>query len=146
MNLLQQFVNFLLNQKPRRSLLTVKNYKADVGQFISWFENEFKSSFNPSAITMQILETYKKTRNLSENSINRHTSSLRKFFSFLKTQKIIAFDLFPAPSYKEEIEADPWMIRNFKNFLYECKKSNLTIKNYINDVKSFFLWLYRHTN
>jgi len=141
MNLSQQFVEFLLNQKPKRSLLTVKNYKADIGQFISWFEKECKFPFDPTKVTLQIFQKYKQERGLSESSMERHTSSLRKFFNFLKAQGIIIFDLFPVPDYKEKIEADPWMIRSFKNFLKESKKTNLTIKNYINDVKSFFAWL-----
>ncbi len=143
MNLLEQFVLFLVSKKNKPSLLTIKNYKADVGQFINWFENEFKSPLNPSAITLQILEQYKKTRNLSPSSIQRHLSSLRKFFIFLKTRGIISYDLLEkrTVSAQAQAEADPWMLRNFKSFLYESKKSNLTIKNYINDIKSFFAWL-----
>lgn len=140
MNLLQLFVNFLVSQKNKPSFLTVKNYKADIGQFINWFEREFNSSFDPSKITPQILELYKKTRILSLSSIQRHTSSLRKFFSFLKITGVINFELFPVQSNRDK-KPDPWMLRNFKNHLYEYKKSNLTIKNYINDIKGFFVWL-----
>lgn len=143
MNLLQQFVDFLLNQKNKPSLLTVKNYKADAGQFINWFEKKFNLPLNPSSVTTQTLCDYKKTRNLSESSIKRHICSLRKFFNFLKMQGVIFQDplerkTVPAESLAKE---DPWMIKNFKSFLYEYKKSNLTIKNYINDLKGFFLWL-----
>ena len=141
MNLLLQFVNFLEDQKDKPSFLTIKNYKADIGQFINWFEKEFDSLFDPSKITLQILEQYKKTRTLSPSSIQRHVSSLRKFFHFLKTTDVINFELFPFQDNKGKIEPDPWMLRNFKSYLYEYKKSNLTIKNYINDMKSFFLWL-----
>lgn len=143
MNLLQQFVDFLINQRPKRSLLTVKNYKADIWQFINWFEKEFKSPFDPSKVTLQTLQAYKNTRSLSASSMERHTSSLRKFFSFLITNKIISQNplekiIVPAEA---QVKEDPWMLRNFKSFLYEYKKSNLTIKNYINDIKNFFTWL-----
>src|SRR3989344_4309355 len=143
MSLLQQFVNFLVNKKPKRSLLTVKNYKADVGQFIAWFEKEFNLPFDPLKVTLQIFEKYKKARNLSESSMRRHTSSLRNFFNFLKAQKMIALNPLEKLTASAETLAkeDPWMIRNFKNFLYEYKKSNLTIKNYINDLRGFFTWL-----
>ncbi len=143
MSLLQRFVNFLLDQKPKPSLLTVKNYKADIGQFISWFEKELNSIFDPSKVTLQIFEIYKNTRGLSEKSIQRHISSLRKFFEFLKLEKMI----FQNPLEKLTVSAealakeDPWMLRNFKSFLYEYKKSKLTMKNYISDVKNFFAWL-----
>ena len=140
MNFLEQFVDFLTDQKDKLSFLTVKNYKADIGQFINWFEKQFKLAFDPSKITQQILEQYKKTRNLSPSSIQRHVSSLRKFFSFLKTTGVINFELFPVQDNKDKIEPDPWMLRNFKSYLYEYKKSNLTIKNYINDIRGFFVW------
>lgn len=140
MNLLEQFVDFLANQKDKPSFLTVKNYKADIGQFISWFEKKLNLPFNPSKITPQILEQYKKSRNLSSTSIERHISSLRKFSTFLKIKGLIGFDLFAVQTI-EKILPDPWQLKSFKNFLYEYKKSNLTIKNYINDIKSFFRWL-----
>src|SRR3989338_5163342 len=143
MSLLQQFVNFLVNKKPKRSLLTVKNYKADVGQFIAWFEKEFNLSFDPLKVTLQIFEKYRKARNLSESSMRRHTSSLRNFFNFLKAQTTIPKTPLEKLTASAETLAkeDPWMIRNFKNFLYEYKKPNLTIKNYINDLRGFFTWL-----
>ncbi len=143
MNLLSQFIIFLNNQKKKPSFLTVKNYKADIGQFTSWFEKEFKITFDPSKVTLQTLEQYKKARNLSPASLERHMSSLRKFFSFLSIEKIINQDPLARRTLSAEAsaKADPWMIRNFKSFLYENKKSNLTIKNYINDIKSFFKWL-----
>ena len=143
MNLLQQFVNFLKNQKDKPSFSTLKNYKADIGQFINWFEKEFSSSFDPSKTTLPILEQYKKARTLSPKSIQRHVSSLRKFFNFLKLEGIISADLLEKKAASAQARAleDPWMLRNFKSYLYEYKKSNLTIKNYINDIRSFFAWL-----
>ncbi|MDP2585607.1 MAG: site-specific integrase, partial [Candidatus Levybacteria bacterium] len=120
----------------------MKNYKADVGQFIAWFEKEFKLPFDPLKITLQIFEKYKQARSLSESSMLRHTSSLRKFFSFLMLEEIIFKNPLEKLTVSAEAltKADPWMIRNFKNFLYEYKKSNLTIKNYINDLRGFFAW------
>jgi site-specific recombinase XerD len=141
MNLLEQFVDFLLNQKNEPSLSTIKNYRADVGQFINWFEQTFHLPFYPSKITSQILYDYKKTRDLSKSSVKRHLSSLRKFFDFLKKRGLIVSEPFPSPDYKSIIDADPLILKNFKNFLYEYKKSPLTIKNYISDIKNFFTWL-----
>jgi len=141
MNLLQQFVDFLETQKDKPSFLTVKNYKADIGQFISWFEEEFKSPFNPSNLNIQIIEQYKKSRNLSSVSTKRHISSLRKFSFFLKEKGLANLNLFAVKPISERTVTDPWMLKNFKSVLYEYKKSNLTIKNYINDIKIFFEWL-----
>lgn len=143
MNLLEQFIFFLQNQKNKPSFLTVKNYKADIGQFINWFERQFELSFGPSKITLQIIEQYKKSRNLSPNSIKRHVSSLHKFFRFLHIRQIISYDPLEKKTVtaQDQMSEDPWRLKNFKNYLYEYRKSNLTIKNYINDIKSFFRWL-----
>lgn len=141
MNLLEQFVDFLKNQKKKPSFTTIKNYKADIAQFVNWFEKEFNSLFDPSKVTSQIIFQYKKSRNLSPNSLQRHISSLRKFFYFLKTTEKINFSFFDIQETSQKIIPDPWMLRNFKSFLYDSSKSNLTIKNYINDIRSFFTWL-----
>jgi site-specific recombinase XerD len=143
MNLLQQFIISLLNQKNTPSLSTLKNYKADIGQFVKWLEGKFGILFNPINITSQILYDYKKSKLLSPASMKRHDSSLRKFFGFLKNEGIIRENLLEKKVMSVEALAreDPWKIKNFKNFLYEGKKSSLTIKNYINDIKNFFLWL-----
>jgi len=60
MNLLQQFSDFLLNQKKKPSLSTVKNYIADVDQFTTWFEKYYNLTFNPSKISRRYCTT---TRN-----------------------------------------------------------------------------------
>ncbi|MBI4096558.1 MAG: site-specific integrase [Candidatus Levybacteria bacterium] len=143
MNLLEQFIIFLQNHKNKPSSLTVKNYKADVAQFISWFEEQFEPPFDPLKITLQIIEQYKKSRKLSPSSIKRHVSSLRKFFCFLHIRGTISYDPLEkkAVSAQDQINEDPWRLKNYKNYLYEYKKSNLTIKNYISDIKNFFRWL-----
>ena len=143
MNLLDRFLIFLRNQKNKPSFSTIKNYKADISQFASWFEKESELPFDPLKITFQIIEQYKKNRNLSSVSVKRHLSSLRKFFNFLKIEGIIPQDPLEKKTVPAEAQAleDPWKLKNFKNFLYEYKKSNLTIKNYINDIRNFFLWL-----
>jgi site-specific recombinase XerD len=142
MSLLQKFVNFLLSQKNKPSRFTVKNYKADISQFIFWFEKEFKIPFDGAKVTSQIINLYKKSRKLSSSSFDRHTSSLRKFFNFLKTENLIIKNPLENVLSPDEAWAlqDPWMIKNFKSFLYDYKKSSLTIKNYINDIKNFSSW------
>ena len=92
MNLLDRFLIFLRNQKNKPSFSTIKNYKADISQFASWFEKESELPFDPLKITFQIIEQYKKNRNLSSVSVKRHLSSLRKFFNFLKIEGIIPQD------------------------------------------------------
>ncbi|MCL4354851.1 site-specific integrase, partial [Patescibacteria group bacterium] len=92
MNLLSQFKNYLFSQKNPPSKLTVKNYAADVNQFIRWFETELGKEFNPQEISPETIEAYKKAKSVSTRSLERHLSSLRKFFQFLRTEGIISSD------------------------------------------------------
>ena len=146
MNLLQPFILFLKSQKKQPSKITVKNYKADVGQFIRWFQESFHKTFNPPEITPHIIEIYKKEKtSLSPKTVKRHMSSLRSFFRFLKLEGLVLKDPFnkslPASPKKEDI----WHIKEFKNYLYVYNASNLTIKNYTNDVLQFLKWAERVT-
>ena len=90
MNLLNEFREYLFSQDNRPSVVTVKNYLSDVNHFIRWFENAF-GSFVPKEVTKQTIETYKTecVSVFSPSSMDRHFSSLRKFFVFLKLEGLI---------------------------------------------------------
>ena len=157
MDLLKRFVSYLTSQKNNYSKATIKNYRADAGQFIRWFEKTFNKLFNTKDITPELIEVYKKSRAqdisqpsrpLSSRSLKRHLSSLRKFFHFLKIEGAISKDpletisnsLKNASSQKDKLH-----LNQFKNYLYIYNLANLTIKNYIIDVKQFFVWLEKVT-
>jgi len=148
MNLLDQFISILSAQKPTPSRATVKNYKADVSRFIAWYKSNF-GEFIPASITSQVLELYKTAmtsqtssgEGLALRSIERHLSSLRKFFNFLKVAGHIERSPFEMENDKSKMEnADPYQLKGFRDHLYVFNASDLTIKNYINDVKQFFAW------
>ena len=90
MNLLKRFTDYLSFHKNKLSKATIKNYKADVGEFINWYKERFKNGLDidPSWITSQIVSLYERARiqesNLSIRSFKRHLSSLRSFFFVLK--------------------------------------------------------------
>jgi hypothetical protein len=140
-NLLQTFINYLLSQKKKPSFFTTKNYKADINQFITWFEKQFNNSFDPSEVTFQTIQSYKKSKALSPRSFKRHTSSLKRFFKFLYNENIISSDPFDGVISEKEPKKDIFGVTNFKNYLYDQKKTPLTIKNYINDIKVFISWV-----
>ncbi|MDO8658858.1 MAG: site-specific integrase [Candidatus Levybacteria bacterium] len=155
MDLLNRFIEHLLS-KNKHSRITVKNYKADICHFIRWFEAYFKRQFNPSLVTPQIIETYKNSntgisdkiqqdvysdKSISIKTLKRHLSSLRSFFSFLKIEEIVKYNpLELASTSNTKNDSDTWGIKSFKNYLYVCNSSDLTIKNYINDIKQFLSW------
>lgn len=142
MSYIQHFVAFLSSQKNKPSAITIKNYKADVMKFIAWYEKDFEMQFDPIFITKEIIDIYSKQFSLSARSKDRHLSSLRKFFRFLKEANSISLD--PMQQVKPDaLEAtkDPWKLTDFKDYLYLNNKSNLTIKNYVMDVAQFLDWL-----
>ena len=141
MNLLEEFKNYLFSQEEKPSRVTVKNYSSDINHFIKWFEKQY-GTFLSSPITNKTLEEYKASfaEVLSPASIQRHLSSLRKFFKYLKNEGKLAMDQFEASVIDQKHEIDLWRLKDFKNNLFVNKAAHLTIKNYIIDVKQFIVW------
>jgi site-specific recombinase XerD len=142
------FIDYLLNQTNKPSDVTVKNYKADIAQFIRWYETRYKELFSPENVSLLTLNEYKADRlnpskeqnKVSVRSIDRHFSSLRKFFNFLKLDGYIPHSPFESETHPIQPEADKYGLKDFKDYLYVYNASHLTIKNYIIDVKQFVSW------
>lgn len=137
-----QFKALLLEQKSPPSRSTVKNYLADVNRFIRWFEQRFERSFDPRAVTPQIIGIYEESVT-NPRSKERYLCALRKFFTCLKAEGVITEN--PCNqikmSAKAEDEQDPWNLKAFRAHLYVSGSSNNTIKNYIIDIQSFLRWV-----
>ena len=150
MDFLETFKKSLLANKQKPSNATIKNYLADVRKFIRWFETQFNSPFNPLSINRSIIDAYTKQMELplssaivgaSPRSLKRYHSSLRKFFQFLESEKLIVVNPLMKMILENNQPVDPWHIKKFKNFLYASKASKLTIKNYLADITQFTSWL-----
>ena len=143
MDLLNQFKSFLLSQKYQPSKVTVKNYLSDINHFLRFFEIEYQKPFSPSDINFNVIRNYKdkSLNSLSQTSVDRHISSLRKLCSFLKLDGQISSNPFEIESLRSKTEADPWHLREFKDYLYVFNASHLTIKNYIIDIRQFLTWI-----
>ena len=150
MDLLVRFTNYLNSPQNNLSKKTVKNYRADLNSFFSWYKKQYNLQTN-STSTMaasQIVESYKesiiKESRLSAVSLKRHMSTLRKFFQFLKAESIISEDPFEQMKISNANSLalkDKWHLLAFKNYLYLQNKSPLTIKNYILDARHFLAWV-----
>ncbi len=142
MDLFDLFKQYLFSQKDVPTKVTVKNYLSDVNHFVHWYENTFVKKFDPKIISGQTLNNYRAACAgiFSPSSLERHLSSLRKFFKFLLAEGKIPLNPFEVKDLKPKIEHDPWHIRDFKDFLYVCNASRLTIKNYLIDIKQFLVW------
>jgi site-specific recombinase XerD len=142
MDLLNLFKNYLFSQDNKPTKVTVKNYLSDINHFIRWYENTFTKSFAPKEISSLTLNDYRNSCSevFSQSSLDRHFSSLRKFFKFLLIEGVISLDPFSIKKLNLEAEKDPWHIKDFKDFLYVYNSSRLTIKNYLIDIKQFLGW------
>lgn len=92
MELLNRFIQSLILQTPPASVATIKNYRADIKKLITWYETRYSTPFRPEEITKELIEMYKKEmaqENISQRSVERYVSSLRKFFSFLQEERIL---------------------------------------------------------
>lgn len=144
MDLTILFKNHLIDSGA--SYATVKNYVADVKRFVRYFESRYSLPFKPELITSEMILTYKTdlVAEIGQRSVNRHISSLRRYFQF--TQEIGLSQtnpcLIPEPSEPVTLESEA-RLKDFKDFLYNNKSSDLTIKNYVIDIKQFLSWFER---
>lgn len=142
------FKEFLLSKN--KSRVTIRNYLSDLSHFIEWYQNEFNKTYSKDAVTSYTIALYREhclSHGLTNRSLDRHLSSLRSYFSYLIIQKLIQINPFHENKELYQ-EIPPYInaIKQFKNYLYENNISNLTIKNYISDLKQFFAWLDKTTN
>src|SRR3989344_3566070 len=147
MNLLNLFKDYLGSQSKPSSKSTVKNYLSDLRFFIKWTEENYSFDFDPRLINVGIVENFKKSNVdlMLGSSLDRHMSSVRKFFFFLKEQGHIDTSPFEKTT-PEKKEIDRWHLKKFKNHLYSGGSSNITIKNYLIDVRQFLDWAQMVTN
>src|SRR3989338_1079750 len=110
-NLPELFKEFLSSSTQSSSSATVKNYLADIKQFVRWYENQYGISFSPEKITYAVILQYQNSQtNLSASSMSRHISSLRKFFKFLELEGHVSSDPFEG-ELRKKIDSDPWKLK-----------------------------------
>jgi hypothetical protein len=82
-----------------------------------------------------------KAKNIPEKSSKRYISSLNKYFKYLvETEQIKDNPLILSLNVNNSLR-ERSIIDEFRNNLVNNKLSYNTIKNYINDINSFILWL-----
>lgn len=143
------------------SLSTIKNYKSDIKHFSDWMIRSVKSLgvfaetltealpfINNS--TALLYKSFLENSAIPGKTINRKLSSLRKLSTFLVENQVIHFDFTSQTKNIQtrpvkEIKAEPYkvegVINDFENFLIKEKISKNTIKNYLSDIKQFFIWI-----
>ncbi len=142
MSILESFKNYLFSQKNSASLLTVKNYLADVRKFILWIERKYQASFDPKIINAELLNEYREylSKKFLSSSVERQFSALRKFIHYLTTTGQLVENPFEHIEQVAQASQDLWYLKSFRAYLSNYNNSKLTIKNYIIDIKQFLLW------
>jgi site-specific recombinase XerD len=112
---LKEFKNFLFLSHASKP--TIKNYLVDIKQFITWFE-QVTAHLNTSGgavngferIDEAIMEEYKSRllydAKFEARSVNRKLSSLRKYFSWVQSQGLIAQPLTFTQAHLASIPAE----------------------------------------
>ncbi len=140
MDILKQFTTDLQSKREKLSPATLRNYKADIARFITWFEHSTSKPYSPKAISCADIELYKQTMMLSYRSRERHLSSLRKFFHFLTRNGIVSHNPVASTVKREVLDFASWKVKDFENYLNVLNASKMTIKHYLLDLKQFLLW------
>jgi len=135
----------------KKSAQTVRNYKADLKHFLSWLEGESKSPvstqshsfllhFNSKNILLYRLAQV--NVNTPSATTNRRLSSVRNFGKFAKSIGILEINPGEAIENIRLTEKNlGQIIQDFEQYLKESKISDLTIKNYLSDIRQFISWL-----
>jgi len=153
MNLPETFKVYLKTQNA--SEITIKNYLADINHFLQWLAQKtgVKHQIVGKAIfglfTKETIKEYKTDLLQSRtppSTVNRRLSALRKFGQFGKSQGWIREipKVGNVTSTSEESPTGPLsevVLENFQKQLEKEKVSQITIKNYLSDLRHFLGWL-----
>ena len=96
MTVIAKFIEWLEAER-RYSPLTVRNYRRDIADFLSWLKVS-EEEFDPSVITREDVVDWTiyllKERGLKPTSVNRATASLRTLWRWMKSKGWVEKDIF----------------------------------------------------
>ncbi len=96
MTVVAKFIEWLEAER-RYSPLTVRNYRRDVADFLSWLKLS-EEEFDPSVITREDVVDWTiyllKERGLKPTSVNRATASLRTLWHWMQSKGWVEKDIF----------------------------------------------------
>lgn len=116
-----RFARFL--QSAERSLLTIKNYLADLGAFIWWFEETNGRAFHPKDITPTDLREYKRTLidhlKRKPSTVNRKLVCLQSFLRWAVDTGLLGHGRAPKSPKQVPVErrGPRWLDRREQNAL-----------------------------
>jgi len=113
---------------------TIRNYLQDLKTFIAFSQNQ---------ISKELISKYFEAFSPKTNS-SRYLASLSAFCQFLSDQQLTQGNLFK--QVKKHLQRQPSLrtgdlLTQYQGYLIKDHKSDLTIKNYLNDIHQYFDWL-----
>ncbi|HUV42423.1 MAG TPA: site-specific integrase [Patescibacteria group bacterium] len=150
MDLPKLFRSYLESQKV--SSVTIKNYVADINNFLNWLTKKTgikyqvagKGIFN--LFNQQTIEEYKTdliAKNTPLSTINRRLSALRKFGYLGLSQGWLNKNELSQVKNLRFSTKHPYqgVLIKFKRHLERQEASQITINNYLSDLRHFLSWL-----
>lgn len=113
---------------------TIRNYQQDLKTYLSFSQNQISEDS-----ISKYFEVFS-----SKNNSSRYLASLSTFCQFLLDQHLTDINLFKQTKKhlrrQPSLDLDKLLIQ-YQNFLIKDHKSDLTVKNYLNDIHQYFDWL-----
>lgn len=116
---------------------TIRNYLQDLKTYLTFSHNQ---------ISIELISKYFSEFS-SKNNSPRYLASLSIFCQFLLDQHLTETNLFKQA--KKHLNRQPSLdieklLIQYQNFLLKDHKSDLTVKNYLNDIHQYFEWLKKY--
>jgi len=121
-------------QNHRYQSNTIRNYLQDLKTFLSFSKNQISRDL----VTAYFQEVS------SKNNSRRYLASLSSFCQFLVDQQLTTTNLYKQTKKhlrRQTSLSTKTLLIQYQNYLIKDNKSDLTIKNYINDIHQYFDWL-----
>jgi len=154
---INKFLNYLQSEK--KSAVSIKNYKSDIGHFLAWTILKLKTFGSFAESVTEIIpfinnsffleyKNYLVKNNSKVKTINRRLSTLRAFSRFLYSEQITDQDYMQGiqntgigiPSSTQAKSED--IVDRFRESLEKQENASPnTVKNYVSDVRSFLAWV-----
>ena len=138
MNLPDSFKSWL--QSKNHSPSTIRNYLVDINKFLQSSNLDKLDELSDSQLEAHISSIS------SDPNFSRQISSLNKFFQFAVNQNLITQN--PLKKILKRLNPDPKtpstktsnVLEAYQTYLTKKKMTQVTIKNYINDIQQFIDW------
>ena len=142
----RHFLGWLLFFLEANRVLDVRSLKCDDGQ-----RGEKWDTFPLllKHINQKVLNAYKDylvSNNVPLKTINRRFSSLRRFGLFCQSQNwssLNPFETLKNVSLNQPFPETKYHLAEYRAHLWKNNSSKATIKNYLNDIRQFLVWMER---